>query len=78
LLHGAALHQKDRVVGGVKRLGKLLQVSLWHLRSLLGPQPNENLHEHATSQLEDLLDRNPVCLQQANGGHERTIVWLQR
>jgi hypothetical protein len=30
------------------------------------------------SQLEDLLDRNLVRLQQVNCGHERIIIWLQR
>jgi hypothetical protein len=30
------------------------------------------------SQLEDLLDRNPIRLQQVNRGHERIIIWLQR
>jgi hypothetical protein len=57
-----ALHQKNRVVEGVKRLGKPLQVSLWHLRSLLGPQPDEDPRKRVASQFEDLLDRNPVCL----------------
>jgi hypothetical protein len=76
--HGAALHQKNRVVGGVKRFGKPLQVSIWHLRSLLGPQPDKDLRKRAASQFEDLLDRNLVCLQQVNCGHERIIVRLQR
>jgi hypothetical protein len=51
-LNRTALHKKDRIVGGVKGLGKLLQVIIWHLRSLLGPQPNENPREHTTNQLE--------------------------
>jgi hypothetical protein len=77
-LHGAALHQKDRVVRSIKRLVKLLQISLGHLHSLLGPQPDEDPREHVASQLEDLLDRNLVGLQQVNGGHERIIVRWQR
>jgi hypothetical protein len=51
-LHGVALHQKDRIIRGVKRLGKLLQFNIWHLRSLLGPQPDENPREYAASQLD--------------------------
>jgi hypothetical protein len=69
-----ALHKKDRIIGGVKGLGKLLQVIIWHLRSLLGPQPDENPREHAANQLKDLLDRNPVRFQQVNCGHDRIIV----
>jgi hypothetical protein len=74
----AALHKKDRIVGGVKGLGKFLQIILWHLRSLLGPQPDENPRKHAANQLEDFLERNLVRFQQVNCGHERIIVWLQR
>jgi hypothetical protein len=54
-----ALHKKDGVVRGVKGLGKFLQI--WHLRLLLGPQPDKNPRKHAINQLEDLLDIYPVC-----------------
>jgi hypothetical protein len=63
---------------GVSKACKFLQIIIWHLHSFLGPQPDENAREHAASQLEDLLDRNPVCFQQVNCGHKRIIVWLHR
>jgi hypothetical protein len=61
-LHRAALHQKNRIFRGVESRGKFLRISSWHIRLFLGPQPKENPCQHATSQLEDFLNRYPIQL----------------
>jgi hypothetical protein len=55
-----ALHLKDGVISGVKGLGEILHVIVWHLRLLLGPQPDKNPRKNAVNQLEDFLDGYPV------------------
>jgi hypothetical protein len=58
-------------------LGEFLQIIIWNLRLLLGPQPDKHLHKNAFNQLEDFLDRYPVCFQQANHSQERIIAGLR-
>jgi hypothetical protein len=76
-LHGATFHQKNRIFRGVEVLASLFKSASATSTFCLGHNPMKILVS-AASQLEDILDGNPVRLQQANGGHKRIIVWLQR
>jgi hypothetical protein len=44
---------KDGVFSGVESLGEFLHIIIWHLRLLLGPQPNKNPRKNVVNQLED-------------------------
>jgi hypothetical protein len=55
------LHLEDGVIGSVEGLGKFLQIIIWNLHILLGPQPDKHPHKNAFNQLEDFLDIYLVC-----------------
>jgi hypothetical protein len=54
---------KDGVFSGVESLGEFLHIIIWHLRLLLGRQPDKNPHKNAVNQLKDFLDGYPVHFQ---------------
>jgi hypothetical protein len=40
---------KDGVVSGVEGLREFLHIIIWHLRLLLGPQPDKNPRKNAVN-----------------------------
>jgi hypothetical protein len=41
-LHRTPLHQQDRIFDGVEGCSKFLEVSSWHIRPFLWPQPDKH------------------------------------